>query len=112
MGRFAPITTTTGTIKSIQHITATMSNNATVNITISAVSNTNKAYIISAGESSRQGGAAANDQAARTGHGTSTGGAYLTNTTNVAVSQPNIDMFPLQYYNTNGTYRGSVIEVT
>ena len=43
MGRFAPITTTTGTIKSIQHITATMSNNATVNITISAVSNTNKA---------------------------------------------------------------------
>lgn len=112
MGRFAPTTTTTGTVKSIQHVSATMTNDGTVNITISAVSNTNKAYIISAGESSRRGGAAANDQAARTGHGSSTGGARLTNTTNVAVSQPNIDMFPLEYYNTDGTYRGSVIEVT
>jgi len=113
MGRFAPTQTTTGTVKSIQHIGATLSLNATQSITITAVSNINKAYIISNGESSRMGGSAGNDVKARSGSARSEGGARLTSTTNVDVTCGNLDMFSgHHYYTATGYYRGAVIEVT
>lgn len=113
MGRFAPTQTTTGTVKSIQHIGATLSSNATQSITITAVSNINKAYVISNGESTRSGGGAGYDVKARSGSFSSQGGARLTSTTNVDVTCANADMWAgYTYYTSTGYYRGAVIEVT
>ena len=113
MGRFAPTQTTTGTVKTIQHIGATLTSNATQNIAISAVSSTNKAYIISNGESTRSGGGAGFDVKARSGHFSSEGGARITSTTNVAVTCANADMWSgYTFYTSTGYYRGAVIEVT
>lgn len=113
MGRFAPTQTTTGTVKGIQHIGVSIPRNATQNISISAVSSLNKAYIISNGESTRMGGSAGNDVKARSGSARSEGGARLTSTTNVAVTVGNLDMFAGHtFYTSTGYYRGAVIEVT
>ena len=53
-----PAPTVSGTVVGIQNVGATLTSNATQNVSISAVSATNKAYIISAGESTRSGGGA------------------------------------------------------
>ena len=113
MGRFAPAETVTGTVKSIQHITASLGSNATQNVSITAVSDVNKAYLISAGESTRSGGGAGTDVKARSGHHTTTAQGRLTTTTNVALTIDNMDLWSgYTYYTSTGTYRGSVIEVT
>ena len=52
MGRYAPAETISGTVKSIQHISTTVSESGTnADISITAVSATNKAYIVQSSES-------------------------------------------------------------
>lgn len=108
-----PAPTVSGTVVGIQNIGATLTSNATQNVSISAVSATNKAYIISAGESTRSGGGAGYDVKARSGSFSSEGGARLTSTTNVAITMPNADMWSgYTFYTSTGYYRGAVIEVS
>ena len=68
--------------------------NGTTNVSITAVSNTNKAYIVMASQSSSQPyGNAGTDVQTRSGGADSMFGVRLTSTTNVAVSCPNLDMW-------------------
>ena len=108
-----PAPTVSGTVVGIQNIGATLTSNATQSVSITAVSATNKAYIISAGESTRSGGGAGTDVKARSGSFSSEGGARLTSTTNVDITMPNADMWSgYTYYTSTGYYRGAVVEVS
>ena len=84
MGRFAPAETVTGTVKSIQHITASLEN-ATQNVSITAVSDVNKAVSYQCWRKHKVGGGAGTDVKARSGHHTTTAQGRLTSTTNVAL---------------------------
>ena len=112
MGRFGIGETLTGAVKSVQHISGTRGSNGTTNVSITAVSNTNKAYIVMASQSSSQYGNAGTDVQTRSGGADSMFGVRLTSTTNVAVSCPNLDMWSgYTMGNRTGTFKGSVVEV-
>ena len=111
MGRFAPAETVTGTVKSIQHITASLGSNATQNVSITAVSDVNKAYLISAGESTRSG--VELELMSKLDLDITQQHKEDASTTNVALTIDNMDLWSgYTYYTSTGTYRGSVIEVT
>ncbi len=112
MGRFGVGASLEGVVKSIQHISGTRGSNGTTNVSITAVSNTNKAYVIMASQSSSQYGNQGNDVPERSGGSDSLFGVQLTSTTNVAVSCPNLDMFSgYTMGNRTGTFKGSVVEI-
>ncbi len=114
MGRFAPAETVSGTVKSIQHISTTVSESGTnSDIAITAVSATNKAYIVQSSESANHyGGFEYSNRDVSSGNST-TPEAYLSSTTNVKVLSDELDVFGGYSYGTrNGTFYGSVVEVT
>ena len=112
MGRFGVSSVVPGSVKSIQAISASRGSNGSTDVTITAVSNTNKAYIVMASQSSSQYGNAGTDVQTRSGGADSMFGVRLTSTTNVAVSCPNLDMWSgYTMGNRTGTFKGSVVEV-
>ena len=110
MGRFGASGNLEGSIKSIQHFSQSVAKNTTQNVTITAVSNTNKAYVVTSQQSTGCGGYEYAET--RSGMAMSNAGTRLTSTTNVALTVPNVDVFDGgEYMNRTGTVKGSVIEV-
>lgn len=115
MGRkITPVPTVSGTVKSIQHISTTIFESGTnADIAISAVSATNKAYIVNSSQSANHyGGFEFSNRDVSSGNST-TPDVYFTSTSNVRVHSDELDVFGGYSYGTvNGAFYGSVIEVT
>lgn len=115
MGRkITPVPTVSGTVKSIQHISTTINESGTdADVSITAVSNTNKAYIVSSSQNANHyGGFEYSDRTVSSGN-TTQPNAYFTSTTNVRVHSDELDVFGGYSYGTsNGAFYGSVVEVT
>lgn len=91
MGRFGVSSVVPGSVKSIQAISASRGSNGSTDVTITAVSNTNKAYIVSNTTTASLAGY--HDPVTRSGSYISPVSARLTSTTNVRVTCPNLDIF-------------------
>ena len=112
MGRFVfPAATVSGTVKSIQHASRTIGNNANYTISISAV-DTNKSIINSTGSFFHYAGAAGNDVRDRSGGRSSPARASFNDSTNILLNAPNIDIFNYNFGGSNGTWAGTVVEYT
>tara|TARA_R100000315_G_C5119451_1_gene68249 strand:+ start:103 stop:444 length:342 start_codon:yes stop_codon:yes gene_type:complete len=91
VGRFGVSSVVPGTVKSIQAISASRGSNGGTDVTITAVSATNKAYIVSNTTTASLAGY--HDPVTRSGSYISPPSARLTSTTNVRVSCPQLDLF-------------------
>lgn len=115
MGRkITPVPTVSGTVKSIQHISTSISEGGTnTDISITAVSATEKAYIVNSSQSANHyGGFEYSDRTVTSGN-SSTPDVYFTSTSNVRVHTDDLDVFGGYSYGTvAGYFYGSVIEVT
>ena len=112
MGRFGVSSDIEGTVKSIQSISGTRGSNGNTDVTITAVSNTNKAYVVLNGTTATRAGY--HDPVIRSGAYNSLCGARLTSTTNVRVSMPNLDIFADDTFgqgNRTSSFQGFVVEV-
>tara|TARA_Y100001937_G_C7089510_1_gene316999 strand:- start:936 stop:1271 length:336 start_codon:yes stop_codon:yes gene_type:complete len=109
MGRFAPVQATTGTVKSIQHASRSISNNNNYTITISSV-DTNKSIINSTGSFFHFSGAQGNDVRDRSGGQSSPARASFQDSTNILLNAPNIDIFSANFSSSGGTWAGTVVE--
>jgi len=112
MARTLTPTNEIGTVKSIQAITATRGSNGDTDVTITAVSNINKAYVVSNSTTATKAGY--HDPIYRSGAYNSMPGARLTSTTNVRVSMPDLDIFAQAEFGTgvrSAAFKGFVVEV-
>lgn len=112
--RITPVPSVSGTVKSIQHISTTIYESGTdANVSITAVSNTNKAYIVNSSQSANHyGGFEYSDRTISSGN-SSAPDVFFTSTSNVRVHTDELDEFGGYSYGTaNGYFYGSVIEVT
>lgn len=112
MGRVITPQVETGTVKSIQAISATRGSNGSTDITITAVSNTNKAYVVTNSTTATKAGY--HDPVTRSGSYISPPSARLTSTTNVRVTMPNLDLFADAEFGAgsrSAAFKGYVIEV-
>tara|TARA_R100000329_G_C7546632_1_gene193102 strand:- start:192 stop:539 length:348 start_codon:yes stop_codon:yes gene_type:complete len=115
MGRkITPVPTVSGTVKSIQHISTTIYESGTdADVSITAVSNTNKAYIVNSSQSANHyGGFEYSNRDVSSGN-SSAPDVFFTSTSNVRVHTDELDVFGGYSYGTvQGAFYGSVIEVT
>ena len=114
MGRFKTAQAVSGTVKSIQHITTAVNEGGTnTDISITAVSDVNKAYVVeNSGMAGHYGGFEYSNRDVSSGN-SSKPAVYLTSTTNVNVHSDDLDVFGGYSYGTrSSTFYGSVIEVT
>lgn len=111
MGRFAPAQTVTGTVKSIQHASRSISTNNNYTITISAV-DTSKSIINSTGSFVHYAGAQGNDVRDRSGGQSSPARASFYDSTNILLNVPNIDIFGYNFGGQSATWAGTVVEYT
>ena len=112
MGRSINPPVESGTVKSIQAISATRGSNGSTDITITAVSNTNKAYVVTNSTTATRAGY--HDPVTRSGSYISPPSARLTSTTNVRVTMPNLDIFADSEFGAgarSAAFKGYVIEV-
>ena len=112
MGRFGASSVVPGSVKSIQAISATRGSNGGTDVTITAVSATNKAYIVSNTTTATQAGE--HDPVVRSGSYISPPSARLTSTTNVRVSVPDLDLFADHTFSAgtrSAAFKAYVIEV-
>ena len=112
MGRFGVSSVVPGTVKSIQAISASRGSNGDTDVTITAVSATNKAYIISNTTTATHAGE--HDPVVRSGSYISPPSARLTSTTNVRVSCPNLDIFADHSFSAgsrSAAFKAYVVEV-
>tara|TARA_B100001559_G_C16460836_1_gene604010 strand:+ start:584 stop:931 length:348 start_codon:yes stop_codon:yes gene_type:complete len=112
--RITPVPTVSGTVKSIQHLNCTINESGTdTDISITAVSNTNKAYVVENSQMANHYGGFEYGDRDRSSGNASKPHAYLTSTTNVKVQSDELDVFGGYSYGTaSATFYGSVIEVT
>mgnify|MGYP003120058711 CR=1 FL=1 len=111
MGRYGIEDPITGTVKSIQHIGVSQSFDGNQNVSITAVSATTKAYIVSNSSSATRGGAAGSDTLNRSYGAASPASGQLTSTTNVNVKVPAHDIGQTIGEAVSAVYKGSVVEV-
>ena len=114
MGRkITPVPTVSGTVKSIQHISKTVSTGSTntQNQSITSVGSTSKAYLIENGNTGGVYGANANDQITRSFGRGSKCNVQLTSATNVAFQMNDLDM-AVPFARDNAVSNVSVVEVT
>jgi len=114
MGRqLLPKPAISGTVKSVQHISQALSVGSTTNtdVSITAVSNINKAYIIHNGDTGSSFGAEGSDVRDRSSVGDTTLSVQLTGTTTVNVAVVDFDR-PDYFSRRSSTFVGSVVEVT
>ena len=112
MGRFGASSVVPGSVKSIQAISASRDSNGDTDVTITAVSNTNKAYIVSNTTTATKAGY--HDPVTRSGSYISPPSARLTSTTNVRVNCPNLDIFSQAEFgagNRTAAFKAYVVEV-
>lgn len=114
MGReIRPTPTTSGTVKSIQHISKTVSvtSTNTQNQSITSVGSTNKAYLIENGNTGGTYNANANDQLTRSFGRDSKCNVQLTSDTNVAFQMNDLDG-AVRYGSHSAVSNVSVVEVS
>ena len=114
MGRqLFPAPTVSGTIKSIQHISQTVSTGSTntQNQSITSVGSTSSAYLIENGNCGGSYGANANDQITRTFGRSSKCNVQLTSDTNVAFQMNDLDP-TVPFARHSAVSNVSVVEVT
>lgn len=113
MGRFGIGETLTGAVKSIQHVTGTVSGESTntVDVTISSV-DTAKTYLIYTGSAATCYGAEANDQAGFSYGHDSVPGCNLTSATNVRLYMNDLDPDGPRFNSTSALAKVTVVETT
>ena len=114
MGRKThPAASVSGTVKSIQHFSQALSVSSTnsTDVSITAVSNVNKAYILYNGDTGGSYGSEGNDVHERSSSMDSTAKVILTDASTVNVHVVDLDR-PVAFSRRNVTAVGSVVEVT
>lgn len=112
MGRVLTPTNELGSVKSIQAFSTSRGSNGFTDITITAVSDTTKAYIVSNTTTATNAGY--HDPVTRSGSYISPPSARLTSTTNVRVNCPNLDIFADANFGAgtrSAAFKGYVVEV-
>ena len=116
MGRFKTAQAVSGTVKSIQHITTAVNEGGTnTDISITAVSDVNKAYVVeNSGMAGHYGGFEYSNRDVSSGN-SSKPAVYLTSTTNVNVHSDDLDVRRLFLWNTIinilwFSYRGDIMK--